>query len=58
MIGGIIRNGREITGFQGLNTLLGSHFELIGEEEMPFVIRETKRKHQWTVAHATVWRRK
>ena len=33
-------------------------FDLVHEENMPFVIRETRRKHQFTVAHATVWRRK
>ena len=58
MIGGVIRNGREITGFDGLRKLLSVCFDFVAEENMPFLIRETRRKHQYTIAHATVWRRK
>jgi hypothetical protein len=38
--------------------ILGSEFELIESSDMPFFIRETRRKNQWTVSHLTVWRRK
>ena len=48
----------DVTGFDGLRKTLSPHFDLVHEENMPFVIRETRRKHQFTVAHATVWRRK
>ncbi|CAH1792014.1 unnamed protein product [Owenia fusiformis] len=51
-------NGKRVTGFDGLKRHLGKDFDLIGEKDMPFFIRETARKNQWTVAHATVWRRK
>ena len=45
-------------GFNTVKEIMGSHFELVEEVDMPFLIRETVRLHQWTVAHATVWRRK
>jgi len=51
-------NGEEINGFQGLKLHLGATFDLVAEKNVPFVIRETERKHQWTVAHTTIWRRK
>ena len=33
-------------------------FELLEEHDEPFLIRETARKFQWTVALLTKWRRK
>lgn len=41
-----------------LKSEMGPHFELIKEENEPFLIRETARKFQWTVSQVTVWRRK
>ena len=41
-----------------LKDSLGSAFDLTGEYDEPFLIRETARKFQWTVAMLTVWRRK
>lgn len=41
-----------------LKSNLGEHFELLKALEMPFLIRETRRKHQWTVAQASVWLRR
>lgn len=37
---------------------LEADFELLKSAEMPFLIRETRRKHQWTVAQASVWLRR
>ncbi|KAH9509096.1 hypothetical protein Btru_049012 [Bulinus truncatus] len=51
-------SGECVTGFQTLLKELGPHFDLVEEVNMPFFIRETSRKNQWTVSHATVWRRK
>lgn len=48
--------GREVRGFEMMKELMDD-FELIEAVDMPFLIRETVRLHQWTVAHATVWRR-
>lgn len=41
-----------------LKAALAADFELIDEIEMPFLIRETERKYQWTVAHSACWRRR
>ena len=37
---------------------LATHFELLEEHDEPFLIRETARKFQWTVALLTRWRRR
>lgn len=45
------------TTLDGLKVVLGDHFELIDEpRDVPFVIRETKRKYQYTLSQMTVWR--
>lgn len=46
------------TTFEALKTELLGDFELVHHSHMPFFIRETGRKNQFTLAHATVWRRK
>jgi len=51
--------GENFTTLDGLKTVLGEHFELLGEpRDVPFVIRETKRKYQHTLSELTVWRLK
>ncbi|XP_053386575.1 uncharacterized protein LOC123544134 [Mercenaria mercenaria] len=58
-LGGYIGdNGRPVYGFDTLKKTLGPDFDLIEDVNMPFFIRETAHKNQWSVAHATVWRRK
>jgi len=58
-IGGwLTEGGREYTGFDGLQDRLKTNFDLIDTQEMPMLMRETERTFQWTVAHATVWRRR
>ncbi|XP_052769682.1 uncharacterized protein LOC128209616 [Mya arenaria] len=52
------KNGREVYGFDTLKKTLGPQFDLIKDVNMPFFIRETAHKNQWSVAHATVWKRK
>jgi len=42
----------------GLRTSLDADFDLRERCDMPFLIREHERKYQWSVAEATVWRRK
>jgi putative 4-mercaptohistidine N1-methyltranferase len=41
-----------------LEAELGGTFKLCRTREMPFLIRETRRKYQWTVALGTVWERR
>ena len=52
------KDGAEVRGFDTLNEVMATHFELIEAVGMPLLIRETVRLHQWTMAHATVWRKK
>ena len=43
--------------FEWLQARLGDSFTLLQSQEMPFLIREHRRKFQWTVAQASVWER-
>lgn len=57
-IGGFKKDGENFTTLDGLKEILGSHFKLVqGPQAVPFVIRETKRKFQHTLAEATIWER-
>jgi len=57
-IGGYKRDGESVTTLQGLEEILGKNFVLVGTQNVPFVIQETARKHQYTVAHMTIWEKK
>ncbi len=57
-IGGFKKNAENFSTLDGLKELLGAHFKLLqAPQDVPFVIRETKRKFQHSVAQATVWQR-
>ncbi|MDR4516425.1 MAG: 5-histidylcysteine sulfoxide synthase [Nitrosomonas sp.] len=57
-IGGFKRDGENFTTLDGLKEILGKHFRLIqGPQSVPFVIRETSRKHQHTLSEVTIWER-
>ncbi len=43
--------------FNGLRAALEPAFTLELEKDMPFLIKETARKYQWTVAQGSRWRR-
>ncbi len=43
---------------EGLSEQLSANFELKSTRDMPFLIREHARKYQWSVALASVWKRK
>lgn len=47
--------GRTIDWLEGE---LGPQFDLIQTRDLPFLIRETARKFQWTVAQGSLWRRR
>ncbi len=58
-LGGYRENGESRTTYRALQLVLADQFEEVGSpEDFPFVIRETARKHQHTVAQMTVWRRR
>ena len=57
-VGGYYDNGRPVTVLDGIKACLGDRFRMVGEpEDIPFVIRETRRKHQHTIAQLTKWQR-
>lgn len=57
-IGGFKKDGESFTTLDGLQAHLGTHFRMIlGPLEVPFVIRETKRKFQHTLSEVTLWER-
>ncbi len=58
-LGGVRENGEALTTLQALQRLLAADFEPIGSpQDVPFVIRETARKFQHTLAQVTLWRKR
>lgn len=57
-LGGRVVDGRAVSSLEGLTAAVGGPFELIDRRDIPFVIRETARKHQYTIAEFTAWRRR
>jgi len=58
-LGGFKRDGENVTTLDGLKAVLGGRFRLIeGPVEVPFVIRETRRKFQHSLSEVTVWERR
>lgn len=57
-IGGFKQNAENFTTLDGLKEQLGQHFRLIAAPvNVPFVIRETKRKFQHSLSEITLWER-
>ena len=57
-VGGFKQDGENFTTLDGLKAMLGAHFrELDAPQDVPFVIRETRRKFQHSVAEVTLWER-
>lgn len=58
-LGGFRKAGEPYWTIDALRDLLGRHFEMLDEpQDLAFVIRETRRKFQHTLAEVTVWERK
>jgi len=57
-IGGYKRDGENINTIDGLKEILQSDFELLDRQNIPFVIQETSRKHQHSIAEMTIWQKK
>lgn len=57
-LGGYKRDGENFTTLDGLKAILSEHFRLIdGPLDVPFVIRETRRKFQHSLSEVTLWKR-
>jgi 5-histidylcysteine sulfoxide synthase/putative 4-mercaptohistidine N1-methyltranferase len=55
-LGGYREAGEPVWTLDGLKEALAPHFTMLGEpRDVPFVIRETRRKFQHTLAELTVW---
>lgn len=54
-LGGFKQDGEPVTTRAGLTASLSPAMRLIAHEDVPFVIRETARKYQHTVAELTIW---
>jgi 5-histidylcysteine sulfoxide synthase/putative 4-mercaptohistidine N1-methyltranferase len=58
-IGGFRKDGENISTLQALEEILSPHFAALAEPvDIPFVIRETPRKFQHSIAQMTVWERR
>ena len=58
-LGGYKDAGENVTTLDGLKEALAPHFRQLGEpRDVPFVIRETRRKFQHSIAELTVWERR
>jgi len=51
-------DGKPIEGFEGLKAALDDTFDLKKTLSLPMVIRETKRKFQYTVCLVSIWQKK
>ena len=57
-IGGFKKDGESHTTLEGLKELLSPHFRMMGKpQDVPFVIRETRRKFQHSLSEITLWER-
>ena len=51
-------DGKPVSSFATLKRILDADFALSSEKDLPFFIRETARKNQWSVAKGSFWIRK
>ncbi len=56
-LGGRRKDGEPYTTFEALQEHLNPAFRLLRTEEVPFVLSETARKFQHTIAQLTIWER-
>jgi putative 4-mercaptohistidine N1-methyltranferase len=57
-LGGFSEGGKDVTTLDGLRVALHPHFKMLEKpSDIPFVIRETARKYQHSIAQMTVWER-
>lgn len=55
-LGGYLEGGEPVWSLEGLGELLAPRFRMLGEPRpLPFVIRETRRKFQHSIAELTSW---
>jgi 5-histidylcysteine sulfoxide synthase/putative 4-mercaptohistidine N1-methyltranferase len=58
-LGGFRKDGEPVFTLEGLKEILAPHFTLVaGPYDIPFVLRETRRKFQHTLSEMTVWEKR
>ncbi len=58
-IGGYMdENDKEVSTLEGLKSILEKNFKLLDTKDIEFVIRETPRKYQHTIAQMSIWKLK
>lgn len=57
-LGGYLLDGEAIRTHDSLLKLLEERFELLDTSNLPFLIREHERKNQYSIAQATLWRKR
>jgi len=55
-IGGFKRDGENFSTLDGLREILEPHFLLMDTKDIPFIIRESERKFQHTIAQMSIWK--
>ncbi len=56
-LGGYEESGIGVRTADQLERILAPHFQKIDSQNLPFLIREHDRKNQYSIAHATLWRK-
>ncbi|HCR30134.1 MAG TPA: putative 4-mercaptohistidine N1-methyltransferase [Opitutae bacterium] len=57
-LGGFAHDGEPVRAADHLRDLLSPQFDFLEEQNLPFLIREHERKNQFSIAHATLWRKR
>lgn len=58
-LGGFYKKANEpVRTLDGIKQHLDPHFDLIDQEDIPYLTRHTARKYEWGVTCCTVWRRR
>lgn len=58
-LGGFVKEGKDYFTLDALDDILSEHFDRLQEPvDIPFVIRETKRKYQHTLAEVSFWKKR
>lgn len=57
-LGGFQRETKKISTFEALREILNKDFELVGTRDLPFLLREHKRRYQLGIPEASIWRRR
>lgn len=51
-------NGNEVNTLDTLKDIFKGKFDLVHTQDVPFLLKETKRKHQHSISQLSVWRKK